>query len=107
RTWGVEGSAVLRVSDPLTLAVTAGYLNAKYKDFRLTGSAVLEDFDQSGLRMTHAPKWQASFNADYDQPLNDKFRLVSNVLVSHTSSQFLQRSPDPDVVADAFAPGYW
>ena len=107
RTWGVEGSAVLRLADPLTLAVTAGYLDAKYKDFRLSGSAVLEDFDQSGLRMTHAPELQMSFNADLDQPLNDSLRLVSNVLVSHTSSQILQRSPDPRLVADAIAPGYW
>jgi iron complex outermembrane receptor protein len=107
RTWGVEGSATLRVSDPLTLGVTAGYLNAKYKNFKLTGSAVLEDFDQSGLVMTHSPKWQMSFNADFDQPLNDDFRLVSNVLVSHTTSQVLQRSPAAGVIPDALAPGYW
>lgn len=83
RTWGVEGSAVLRVAEPQTLAVSAGYLNAKYKDFRLIGSA------------------------DLDQPLNDDLRPVSNVLVSHTSSQILQRSPAAGVIPDAAVPGYW
>jgi iron complex outermembrane receptor protein len=107
RTWGFEGSATLRVADPLTVGVTAGYLNAKYKDFKLSGSAVLEDFDQSGLVMTHAPKWQMSFTADFDQPMNDDFRLVSNLLVSHTTAQILQRSPSAGVIPDAVAPGYW
>jgi iron complex outermembrane receptor protein len=107
RTWGVEGSAVLRVADPLTIAVTAGYLNAKYKDFKLVGSAVLEDFDRSGERMTQSPKWQLSFNANYDQPVSDDFRLVSNVLVSHMSSKILQLSPAPAIIPAAIAPSYW
>jgi outer membrane receptor protein involved in Fe transport len=33
--------------------------------------------------------------------------LVSNLLVSHTTAQILQRSPSAGVIPDAVAPGYW
>lgn len=106
RTWGVEGSVNWRVTDPLTVGVTAGYLNAKYKDFKLIGSIALEDFDLSGQQMPKAPKWQLSFNADFDQPINDDLRLVSSLLVSHTSKVLFQTSAFPGVLPDATGPGY-
>jgi len=107
RTWGLEGTASWRVAEPLTFGASVGYLDAKYKDFKLTGSEALEDFDQSGLRMPKAPKWQLSFTADLDQPLNDDLRFVSNVLVSHVSEVLFQRSPLAGVVPDAVGPAYW
>ena len=107
RTWGVEGSATWRVADPLTLNVTAGYLNAKYKDFELVGSIALEDFDQSGFTMTKSPKWQLSFSGDLDQPLNDNLRLVGNLLVSYVSEVIFQHSPLPGIIPPAIGPAYW
>jgi iron complex outermembrane receptor protein len=107
RTWGAEASVLWRVSPPLTVGVNAGYLNAKYKDFRLTGSAALEDFDQSGLTMPKAPKWQLSFTADVDQPLNRNLRVVGNLLVAHVSEVIFQRSPIAGIIPDAIGPAYW
>lgn len=106
RTWGVEGSVSWRPVEVLRLGASAGYLDAKYKEFRLVGSAALEDFDQSGLRMPKAPEVQLSLNADFDQPLNDKLRLVANALVAHVSEVLFQRAPIAGV-PDAIGPGYW
>jgi iron complex outermembrane receptor protein len=107
RTYGVEGSLQWRVSDPLTLGVTAGYLNARYKDFKLIGSIALEDFNRDGEQMQKAPKFQISFTGDIDQPINDAYRLIGSVLVSHTSQVIFQASPAIGVIPDAIGPGYW
>lgn len=107
RTYGVEGSASWRIAPPLTIGAAAGYLNAKYKDFRLVNSIVLQDFDQSGLRMPKAPKWQLSFTADLDQPVSADYRVVANLLVSHVSQVLFQRSATPAFTPDAVGPAYW
>ena len=63
--------------------------------------------------MPKAPEWQLSLTADLDQPISDKLRLVSNVLVSHVSKVLFQRAPVPDaslgevLVPDAIGPAYW
>jgi iron complex outermembrane receptor protein len=103
----VEAALVWRVVEPLTVGISAGYLDAKYKDFKQVGSQVLADFDRSGAQMPNAPKWQLSFNANLDQPLNDKLRLVSTLLVSHTSEVLYLASALPGTLPDAVAPGYW
>ncbi|MDE2410265.1 MAG: TonB-dependent receptor [Sphingomonadales bacterium] len=107
RTWGVEGSASLKASDVLTLGVNAGYLNAKYKDFSLSGSAILIPFNRSGQQMIMAPNLQLAFNVDLDQPLNDVLHLTASALVSHTSENLISYSAVPGVYPDLKAPGYW
>jgi iron complex outermembrane receptor protein len=107
RSWGVEAGATWRVADPLSISVNAGYLNAKYQDFRQSGSAVIADFDLSGRQMTNAPEFQFSANAALDTPLNDRLRLVGNVLASHTSEVLFQPSALPGVLPDAVGPAYW
>lgn len=107
RTYGIEAGVNWRVADPLTVAVNAGYLNAKYRDFKLAGSAVLADFDLSGKQMPNAPKWQLSFNAAVDQPLNDDLRLVGNVLAAHTGKVLFLYSALPGVVPDSTGDSFW
>jgi iron complex outermembrane recepter protein len=107
RTYGVEGSGTWQINRPLSLGVSAGYLNAKYKDFRLTDSTVLVPFDYSHEPMINSPKWQASFNGSLDQPINDRFRLVGTVLESYTSSLIYQYSALPGIVPNLAVPGYW
>ncbi|HYD47690.1 MAG TPA: TonB-dependent receptor, partial [Terriglobales bacterium] len=107
RTYGAEGSITWRVAEPLTLAVNAGYLNAKYTDFKKAGSAVLADFDLDGARMVKAPEFQLSVTADLDQPISDDWRLVGSALVSHVSGLIWQYSAAPGVLPDATSPGYW
>ena len=107
RTLGAEATVNWRASPALTLGASAGYLDAKYKDFRLQGSAALIDFDQSGMRMPKAPEWQLSFSANLDQPVSEDLRLVASGLLTHVSSVIYQRSPDTAIVPDAVGPGYW
>lgn len=106
RTYGAEGSVSWRVSRAINVAVNAGYLNAKFKDFKVSGSAVLAPFDRSGTQMPKAPKWQFSFIGSLDHPMNDSFRLVGNVLVSHTSQVLFAQSALPGVLPDGIGPAY-
>lgn len=107
RTYGAEIGVTWRVAPPLTVAVNAGYLDAKFKDFSLSGSAVIADFNLNGQQMPNAPKVQFSFNASLDQPVSDKLRLVGNVLVSHTSRIVFLPSALPGILPDAVGAGYW
>lgn len=107
RTYGAEASVVARVADPLTLSASAGYLNAKYKDFRIQNNPVLEDFDLSGTRMINAPEWQLSFSADLDQPVSGKLRVVGNAVAAYTSKTIWQQSGLPGFLPDAVGSGYW
>ena len=55
RTYGAEASVTARVADPLTLNASVGYLNAKYKTFRVApGNPVIAPFDvaHDGYRFT-------------------------------------------------------
>lgn len=107
RTYGAEVGVTARVADPLTLTASAGYLNAKYKTFRLAGNPVLDAFDLSGTRMINAPKWQLSFGADLDQPISSKWKIVGNALASYTDEILWQASGLPGVLPDAVGPDYW
>ncbi len=107
RTYGVEGSVDWRVFRPLTLGLTAGYLNAKYKTFGNTDPTVLEVFNYNGSRLTNAPETQYSFNANFDQPVGPLVRLVASTLVTHTSSFLWEQSGLPGVLPDAEQAGYW
>lgn len=106
-TWGAEAGLAWQVANPLTLGVNAGYLHAEYKDFSLSGSEVLADFDLSGEQMPKAPKWQVSLNAALDQPISDGFRLVGDLLASYTDNVIFKYSALPGILPDAEGDGYW
>lgn len=106
RTYGAEVSVNWRVSTPLTVGLNVGYLNAKYEDFKLTGSPVLFDFDRSGDQMPKSPEWQVGVNASVDQPINNDYRLVGSVLVSYAGSAIIQASTSPGVLPDLVRDGY-
>jgi iron complex outermembrane receptor protein len=95
RTYGVEGSVDWRVIDPLTVGINAGYLNAKYKDFNLPQTPILNSYNLSGQQMINSPEFQFSFNGNLDQPINTSLNLISNVLVTHSSSVLWQYSGAP------------
>lgn len=107
RTWGVEGTVNWQALESLSLGVNIGYLNAKYKDFRLQDSQVLADFDLSGRQMPKAPELQLAVTANLDQPVSNKLNVTGNLLVSRTSSAIMQMSSAPGVLPDAVAPGFW
>ena len=107
RTYGVEGTLAWKVIPALQLGVNAGYLNAKYKSFKLAASTILDPFDLSHTQMTNAPKFQGSFTANLDTPINNDFRLVGYALVQRTSKVLYQVSGLPGVLPDAVGQAYW
>ena len=106
-TYGAEGSLNWRVAAPVILGINVGYLHAEYKDFSLSGSEVLSDFDRSGQRMPRSPAWQYSLNANLDQPVGHGLRLVSNVLAAYTSEMLFKYGAYPGVLPDPTAESYW
>lgn len=107
RTYGAEMGINAKVSSALTVGATAGYLNARYRNFKVTGNPVVADFDLTGQRMINSPEWQLSFNANLDQPINDSLKLVGNAVASHTSRTIWIQSGLPGVLSDSVEPGYW
>jgi iron complex outermembrane receptor protein len=106
RTYGAEGSVTWKVASPVTVGVNAGYLNAFYTDYALSNNPVYSDFNQSGKAMLNAPRWQAAFNADLDQPISDKLRVVGNLVVSYTSDVVFEYTPLPGITPDNIGPSH-
>ena len=108
RTYGAEASVTARVADPLTIGAGVGYLNARYKKgFGIPASnPVLEPIDLSNARMLNSPNWQLNFNADFDQPVSNRFRVVANALASYTS-QTIWYFRGASYLPDAVGPSYW
>ena len=106
RTYGAEESLTWRVIQPVTLGLSASYLNAKYKNFSIPDNPVLVPFDLSGTTMINAPDYQVSVTANLDQPLNDKYNLIASALFSHTASILFQQSGLPGVLPDITQPAY-
>jgi iron complex outermembrane receptor protein len=105
-TYGVEGSITWRPIPVLTVGVNAGWLHAKYLKFGLSDTSTgLAPFDSSHQQMLFAPKLQAGFTGDLDQPISDRLHLTSSVLISHISKviQSLADATQPAVSQ----PGYW
>jgi iron complex outermembrane receptor protein len=108
RTYGAEGSVTWRVNRAVTLGANVGYLDARYKTFAINDPAgILANFDVSGERMPNSPRWQLSFSGDLDQPINDQFRLVGSMLVSHLSSMTFLQSALPGILPEPTQEGYW
>jgi iron complex outermembrane receptor protein len=107
RTYGAEGSLTWKMSDPITVGLATGYLNAKYKKFSNLNDPVLLSFDRSGGQMILSPKFQLSLTGSLDQPINRQFRLVGNVLAAHLSKTIFVDSPLPGIAPNAEQPAYW
>jgi iron complex outermembrane receptor protein len=103
RTYGVEGSLDWRPIPALTLGLNLGYLNAKFTKFEVNSvDYYYTNFD--GHQMPNAPEFQMAFNAGLDQPISPDWRLVSNLLVSHTSRVLYAEGGgiQPDAVQNPF-----
>jgi iron complex outermembrane recepter protein len=106
RTYGAEQSITWRVIQPVTLGISASYLNAKYKNFEIPPNPVLVPFNLSGTTMINSPDFQLSLTANLDQPLNDKYNLIGSALFSHTSNILFQQSGLPGVLPDSTQSAY-
>jgi len=106
RTYGAEATVSYKVTDAVDLAVNAGYLNAKYKNFANNDGTVLNTFDFSGKTMLFSPKWQLSFTGNLDQPINDSTSLIGSLLASYTDDVKFFNSSTPGV-PDPVQKAYW
>ncbi len=95
RTYGAEGSLSWRVIPAVTLSANLGYLNAKYKNASYPGSPVVDPFNASGNRMALAPKWQGGVTMNLDTPINDKYRVLGNILYSYVGHFNFQYEENP------------
>jgi iron complex outermembrane receptor protein len=106
RTYGAEEGLTWRVIQPVTLGISASYLNAKYKDFEIPPNPVLVPFNLSGTTMINSPEFQLSLTANLDQPLNDRYNLIGTALFSHTSNILFQQSGLPGILPDSTQSAY-
>lgn len=74
--------------DGMTLRASLAYLDAKYKEFPYTDPLSGEVLDLEGYRLQNAPKWNASFGANFVVPLGNGADLVSDVSYTYTSSKY-------------------
>ncbi|MDE2405132.1 MAG: TonB-dependent receptor [Sphingomonadales bacterium] len=106
RTYGVEGSLNWRPIPPVTVGINLGYLNAKFTDFVVQPGGDYVPGNYNGHQMPNAPKFQASFTANLDQPVTNGLRLVGTALVSRTSRVLYAEGTDA-FTPEAADPGYW
>jgi iron complex outermembrane recepter protein len=108
QTYGAEASVNYRVVPPVTVGFNVGYLEAKYTNFVIpvTTPQVLAPTNLTGTPLLNSPKWQLSFVANLDQPINDKYRLVGSFVESYLSSQIFDQSLLPGVLPNAAGPAY-
>ncbi|GIX30180.1 MAG: hypothetical protein KatS3mg124_0652 [Porticoccaceae bacterium] len=108
RTFGAEWSFSWAVNPHLTIAMDGGWLEAEYRDFALSGSQVLADFDLSGERMPKAPEWQWAWRAEWDLPLpSESLHMVGNLLASYVDDVVFKYSALPGLLPDARGDSYW
>ena len=103
RTYGAEASLTWRVSPALTVSGNLGYLNAKYQNAVFVGNALLLGRNASGNQMILAPKWQGGAQVNYDQPVNDKYRVKGNVLFSYISHHYFGTDENRTADQDGYA----
>lgn len=72
----------------MTLRASLAYLDAKYKEFLYGDPLSGQIIDLEGYRLQNAPKWNASFGANFVIPLGNGAELVSDVSYTYTSSKY-------------------
>ncbi|HUD28771.1 MAG TPA: TonB-dependent receptor [Novosphingobium sp.] len=85
---GFELETTAAPVDGMTLRASLAYLDAKYKEFPYTDPLSGEVLDLEGYRLQNAPKWNASFGANFVIPLGNGADLVSDVTYTYTSSKY-------------------
>jgi iron complex outermembrane receptor protein len=74
--------------DGMTLRASLAYLDAKYKEFPYTDAVTGQTLDLKGYRLQNAPKWNATFGANFVLPLGNGAELVTDISYAYTSSKY-------------------
>jgi hypothetical protein len=70
----------------------------------LANSTIFAPFNLDGQTMIQSPKFRTSVNVDLAQPINDRFRLVGNLLWAYNSKRKLVNATTP--LGPLWHPGY-
>ena len=96
---GLEFDVRVAVNDELSVAFSAGWINAEWDDGTavFTGPDVLKDIGGDTPPVT--PDFSWSFAADYDRPISGTLRFIAGVQVSHNGKYTGLRLSDPQGVS--------
>ncbi len=86
---GFELETVARIAEPLTLRGVLGYQDAKYASY---DTELAAGYDLATAPLLRAPKWTASADATFEQPLSDEYKLIVNGNVNYTSRNLFSQS---------------
>ncbi|RME65078.1 MAG: TonB-dependent receptor, partial [Alphaproteobacteria bacterium] len=100
RIQGVELELAARPTEPLTLAATAGFMDAQYKDFDILVNGVVTDV--SDRRLVNTPKWNASVSASYEVPLAASLNGVLHVDGAYRSRVANELTDSPLLAQDDY-----
>lgn len=81
RSRGVEATLAVKPTPTLTLGGAVTYSDAKFTDYVASPTA-----NYTGTRLTNAPEWMATLNADYDGPVSAGLRLKAHADYAYRSS---------------------
>ena len=120
RAQGVEIESTLLLFDGLTLAGSASYNDATFKDYTgpcvtgqpvsgvvgvgcyaLPGSPGTLVANYAGERLTNAPEWSYNVRAAYERDINDNLRFDANIVWSWRDEAYAITA-DPRSVVDAY-----
>jgi iron complex outermembrane receptor protein len=97
---GLELETVARVTEQFTLRGVMGYQDAKYSNYDLADAS----YDLGSAPLLRTPKWTASADATYQQPIGDTYKVVVNGNVNYTSANLFSQSissPDSNAYLNA------
>ena len=96
---GLEFDVRVAVNDELSVAFSAGWINAEWDDGTtvFTGPDVLKDIGGDTPPVT--PDFSWSFAADYDRPMSGTLRFIAGMQVSHNGKYTGLRLSDPQGVS--------
>lgn len=72
----------------MTLRGSLAYLDARYKEFLYSDPLSGQVLDLKGFRLQNAPKWNATFGANFVVPLGNGAELVTDVNYTYTASKY-------------------
>jgi iron complex outermembrane receptor protein len=85
---GFELEAMAVPVEGMTLRGSLAYLDARYKEFLYSDPLSGQIIDLEGYRLQNAPKWNATFGANFVLPLGNGAELVTDVNYTYTASKY-------------------
>ncbi|MBB5517353.1 TonB-dependent receptor [Amphiplicatus metriothermophilus] len=92
---GVELELFLQPTARLSIAGTAGWLDAEYDEFEILVGGVPTDVSDRPL--VNSPRWNASLGATYEHPLGERFIAVAHVDGAYRGERAVEITASPEL----------